>query len=538
MFRKICLILLVISSLKAITVNETINQRNLFEKQKETFKEKEKQKSEEILHYDIKKPKIEKIDGGKCFEIKTIDEIGFSLLSSNDKTKVYNKYLGKCNTLTDIKNLINELTTLYIDKGYITSKVYLKQQNIKKGILTLFAVEGKIEDISAKNLYTKNVFFGLKDDYLNLRDLEVGIENINRLPSNNAKLNLKPGTKAGLTIVDIENESSFPINGYISYNNYGSNPTGKHQIGLNVNIDNPLGFNDLFSINYNTTNKHNTQNNSIGDTYSYSFPIGRLLYTLSYSESKYKQIIPANFNEFDTKGKNKNYTLDLNYKLFHNQSNKLSLGYFVNHYSSKNYINEALIETSTYNLSKTGFKVNYIYQSQTFQMYTTLQHLRGVHWFNNENPTSLDDKFKVFILDNYISKSFNNFKYSLDIHAQRSSQQLFSVNQISIGGPYSVRGYKEDGLSGNSGYYYRNELSYIINNETLKKLNPTPYIALDGGWIKKQDDTDGGTLLGKAIGLKLNYKSLYYDMYYSKAIKKDDVTANKNFLGFNVSYKF
>ncbi len=255
MFRKICLILLVISSLKAITVNETINQRNLFEKQKETFKEKEKQKSEEILHYDIKKPKIEKIDGGKCFEIKTIDEIGFSLLSSNDKTKVYNKYLGKCNTLTDIKNLINELTTLYIDKGYITSKVYLKQQNIKKGILTLFAVEGKIEDISAKNLYTKNVFFGLKDDYLNLRDLEVGIENINRLPSNNAKLNLKPGTKAGLTIVDIENESSFPINGYISYNNYGSNPTGKHQIGLNVNIDNPLGFNDLFSINYKKLNK-------------------------------------------------------------------------------------------------------------------------------------------------------------------------------------------------------------------------------------------------------------------------------------------
>lgn len=81
-------------------------------------------------------------------------------------------------------------------------------------------------------------------------------------------------------------------------------------------------------------------------------------------------------------------------------------------------------------------------------------------------------------------------------------------------------------------------MAYIINNETLKKLNPTPYIALDGGWIKKQEDTDGGTLLGKVIGLKLNYKSLYYDMYYSKAIKKDDVTANKNFLGFNLSYRF
>lgn len=303
-----------------------------------------------------------------------------------------------------------------------------------------------------------------------MRDLEVGIENLNRLNSNNAKLNLKPGSNTGLSIVEIENETSSPISGYITYNNFGTDPTGKHQFGLNANIDNPIGFSDLFSINYNTTNKQNTQNNSIGDSYSYSFPIGRLLYTLSYSESSYKQVIPANFNKFYSKGKNKNYTLDLNYKLFHNQNNKINLGYFINYYVSKNYINEALVETSTYNLSKTGFKLNYIYQSQTFQMYTTLQHVRGVHWFNNENPTALDDKFKVFIFDNYISKSFDNFRYSLDFHAQRSSQQLFSVNQISIGGPYSVRGYKEDGLSGNSGYYYRNELAYIINNETFKKL--------------------------------------------------------------------
>lgn len=538
MSKFIYLLLIIVSFLNAVNLEETINKRNLFENQKEVFKEKEEQKKEKIIHYDIQKPKMEEQEEGKCFDIKEIKEVNFSLLSEKEKSEVFNKYLNKCNTINDIKNLINEITSLYIDNGYITSKIYLKAQNIKDGTLTLYAVEGKIEDITTDKLYIKNSFYDLNDNYLNLRDLEVGIENLNNLNSNNAKLNLKPGSKPGLSIVEIENKPSFPINGYLTYNNFGSNPTGKHQFGLNLNINNLIGFSDVFSINYNTTDKQNTQNNSIGDTYRYSFPIGRLLYSLSYSESKYKQVIPAKFLEFYSKGKNKNYTFDLMYRLFHNQNNKVNLGYFINYYTSKNYINEALVETSTYNLSKTGLKLNYIYQSESFFMNTTVQHVRGVHWFNNENPTDLDDKFKVFILDNYISKSFNNFKYSLDFHYQRSSHQLFSVNQLSIGGPYSVRGYKEDGLSGNTGYYYRNELSYPINFDTLKNLNPTPYIALDGGWIKKQEDTDGGNLLGEAIGLKLNYKKLYYDMYYSKAIKTNDVTENKNFLGFNIICRF
>lgn len=299
MFKYFLYIISLTLCLYSTSIDTTIKQRNLFEKQKEVFHEKEKQKEERILYYNVQKPKTEDVGGNECFTINKIEEEGFTLLSSSDKSQVYRKYLGRCNALTDIKNLINEITFLYIDKGFITSKVYLKSQNISDEIIILHAIEGKIEEIHSENIYSKNVFLDFENSYLNLRDLEVGIENINRLNSNNAKLNLKPGTQIGLTIVDIENETSNPLNGYITYNNFGSNPTGKHQFGFNANFDNPLGFNDLFSINYNTTNEHNTQNNSIGDAYRYSFPIGRLLYMLSYSKSKYKQIIPANFNEFD-----------------------------------------------------------------------------------------------------------------------------------------------------------------------------------------------------------------------------------------------
>lgn len=538
MFKKLCFIFLIVSNLCAQTVEETINQRNLFENQRNIYKEKENQRNDEIFHYDIKKPEIQKSENEQCFDIKKIVEDSITLIPKEKKDEIFSKYINKCNTITDLKNLINELTSIYINKGYVTSKVYLKPQNILDGVIEIYAIEGKIEDFKNDDLFIKSAFFNQKGEYLDLRDLEVGIENINRLKSNAAKLKLEPGTQSGLTIVDIENQTSTPINGYANYNNFGSSPTGEHQFGLNTNIENLLKINDIFSINYNTTDKHNTKNNSIGDSFSYSFPIGRLMYSFSYGESKYNQIIPANLNEYHSSGKNKNYTLNLDYKVFHNQYNKIDLGYFINHYTSKNYLEDNLIETSTYNLSKTGVKLNYLYQADTFLMSTSFQHLRGVHWFNNTNPTSLDDKYKIFIFDNYISKNFDNFRYSLDFHYQKSSQQLFSVNQISIGGPYSVRGYNKDGLNGNTGYYYRNELAYVLNNEILKDLNPIPYIALDGGWIKSEEDTDGGYLLGEAFGLKLNYKSLFYDMYYAKALRTKDVTSNENFFGFNVNYRF
>ena len=130
-----------------------------------------------------------------------------------------------------------------MDRGYVTSKVYLKPQNISGGVIEIYAIEGKVEDFKNDDLYIKSAFFNQKEDYLNLRDLEVGIENINRLKSNSAKLKLEPGTQPGLTIIDVENnKSAFPINGYVNYNNFGSNPTGEHQFALNTNIENLLNI--------------------------------------------------------------------------------------------------------------------------------------------------------------------------------------------------------------------------------------------------------------------------------------------------------
>lgn len=179
-----------------------------------------------------------------------------------------------------------------------------------------------------------------------------------------------------------------------------------------------------------------------------------------------------------------------------------------------------------------------MYQSNGFFAYSSFEYTKGVHLFNYKNPTNLNEKFEKYVFDLSLSKNILAIKYDFSMHLQYSKYKLFSINQISIGGPYSVRGYKKEGLIGNNGHYYRNEFSYTTSEDLFGLIKPTYYLGIDGGWIKDEEDSRSGTILGEFIGLKLNYDSFDYDMYYSKPLKKSDVKEHENFLGFQLSYKF
>lgn len=522
----------------ADSITDAINQREQFEKQKEVFEKLDKRQDENIMRYNVEKPELLAKQDEQCFQIETILDEGITLLSNEEKQALYDNYRGNCNSLTDLSNLARQLTALYLEKGYITSQVYIKPQNISSRKVTLYAVEGKVAQIVPDELYINSAFMGQKDDYLNLRDLENAVETINRLPSNHAKMDLIPSSEVGYTDVSIENNTTNRINGSIGINNFGTKKTGDKQGSLALNVDNPLGINDQFVVNLNSTDKHFQNENSIGDGYEYSFPIGDLLTTLSYRKSSYEQYVYGGINQYNSNGDTKTYTLALNYKLFHNESHRVNIGSSVSQYQTKNYLSESLIEMASYDLSKVGVMIDYMYQTADFYTYIALNYTQGTDWFNATNPTSLNEKYSLYTIDASLVKRLDAFQYSLSAHYQHSNYQLFSTNQISIGGHYSVRGFQKEGLSGNTGYYIRNEFSYTPQNKFLEYFDQTYFIAFDGGEIKKEEDTNGGKLLSDAVGLKLKQGNFDMNFYYAMPLYKKDVSVTQNFFGASANYRF
>ncbi len=171
----------------------------------------------------------------RCFEVHSIVLKGVSVLTASEGEALQRPFLGRCLSLEDINALIRAVTNLYVEKGYATTRAFLPQQDISDASLEVLVVEGRIEGLALKDdrkhaesqLFT--AFPGLEDEFLNLRDLEQGLDQMNRLSSSNATMMLSPGKERGDSVVVIENKPTKPWRISAGLDNSGNTTTGKRQ---------------------------------------------------------------------------------------------------------------------------------------------------------------------------------------------------------------------------------------------------------------------------------------------------------------------
>lgn len=122
-------------------------------------------------------------DDGICHRVQHIHFQGAEHLPGSVKEKLAFSYQGHCLTLSRINRLMRETTNAYLKRGYVTSQAWLPEQDIAGGELTVAVSEGRVETISLdgqETLALKMAFPGLVGRVLNLRDIEQGLEQLNR----------------------------------------------------------------------------------------------------------------------------------------------------------------------------------------------------------------------------------------------------------------------------------------------------------------------------------------------------------------------
>jgi len=149
-----------------------------------------------------------KPQAGACRVIQTIRLEGHPDAMGAQPQDVLSAYLGQCLITEEINALLGDLNRWYQRKGWTTTRVYAAEQDINGGELVLRVVAGRIEgyryiDKAGDDRLTY-AFPQEQEGYLNLRDLEQGLENLNRVPSQEAKFQLYPGNEPGTSVVVVE----------------------------------------------------------------------------------------------------------------------------------------------------------------------------------------------------------------------------------------------------------------------------------------------------------------------------------------------
>jgi hemolysin activation/secretion protein len=351
-------------------------------------------------------------------------------------------------------------------------------------------------------------------------------------------MKLNPSEKVGYTDIVVENTPTNRFGGSVGIDNFGSKKTGRMQTNSRFNFDDIVGINDQVNVFFNFSDKYFKDENSRGNGYDYSFPIGKTTVTFSQRNNRFEQKVSTGNSVFLSQGATKTYTFDMQYKFYHDQKNRINMGASVSNYRTKNYFAHTYLESSSYRLSKLTLAADYLYQIPGFYTFLNFAYARGVDLFQNYHFTELDDEYDIYNISLSVMKDFYPFRYSLSAYMQFTDDSLFGSDKISIGGPYSVRGFSKEGLSGNEGYYVRNELLYNMHYEVLSGVGNSYFIALDGGEINSDEDNFGGRLIGCSLGTKIQSKNLEASLQYDIPLYKKDVSESIKFLGITFRVRF
>ncbi|MEH0833610.1 ShlB/FhaC/HecB family hemolysin secretion/activation protein [Pectobacterium cacticida] len=183
-----------------------------------------------------------------CFPIQRIIFRGASALATKDRVAIQQRYQHRCLNLTAVHNVVRETTNAYLTRGFITSQAYLQEQDLSSGTLIISVSEGKIEAIRLEgetSLALNMAFPGLEGRILNLRDIEQGMGQLNRLPSQQVAIDIQPGKQAGSSIVYLKRTTrARPVTLSLSTDNSGQKSTGREQLSTLLTVDNPLRLAD------------------------------------------------------------------------------------------------------------------------------------------------------------------------------------------------------------------------------------------------------------------------------------------------------
>ncbi len=545
----------------------TRNQQNILEEEKRTRefntikKERERKKKEESEEENQKQQL--KVSGkpAECFTITEIDLDGANLILSRAQKKLIAPFLGRCFEASILSDLVTAVNKHYQSAGYITTQVSVPKQNVQSGVLTLQITEGKIEKISlGKDRFIEKMqeftaFGNIEGDNLNVNDINQGLYQINRLPSNAAVMKISPGSSDGESLVTIDNNKKFPARLTVGQDNLGNDFTGIKRTNFSAGLDNLLFLNDSINLSYTTNLQDSDKLKNIKSFSSgISIPFGRNTFSFDYYDSQYLGTVVGNVSTVKSTGFSTQKKFGIDRVLNNNTNFRLSTNSSLTIKETASYQDGAKVEVSERRLviANVGFAVS-SYLNDTTSIYLKPSYSKGLKILNAKqdqaNLTAVTPKaqFEVFQLYASASKRLAIPKlnipvtFTTEMNGQFGKSTLFGSEQFSVGGYYSVRGFREDYISGDSGYNFRNKfnvnLGSILAPLFAKKSGEKPtanFLTKNLGYLNKfslepfydygharlKYNGDSGRMAGAGVKTIFNSKYFSASLTYSQALQK------------------
>ncbi|MFP1740693.1 ShlB/FhaC/HecB family hemolysin secretion/activation protein [Lonsdalea quercina] len=442
---------------------------------------------------------------------------------------------GRCLGAQGIVLAINKVQNAILAKGYVTTRVMAQEQDLTQGILTLTLQPGRISDIrfgqpTSWRGRLWNAIPASRGDILNLRDVEQGLENLKRVSSATADIEIVPGEQEGASDLRVNWQEKRPVRLSLGLDDSGSESTGRYLGTATLAIDAPFAHNDLFYANIGRDMFAQGPYGNRSNTLNYFFPVGYWAFSANYSDYTYHQNIPNANEVLSYNGKSDSVVVTVSRLLFRNQSHKTTLNMRTYRKHATNSVNGIEIEQQRRRTAGWELGVNQRSYFGDTTVDANVSWRRGTGAFGatrapEEATHSGSARTGVLLGDVSIHQPFTfvdqSLRYSTTLRGQWSANALTPQERLAIAGRYTVRGFDgEQMLSGERGIVWRNELGWNIRSRGHEL-----YLALDYGRVAGPGTRYlvGHQLAGSAVGLRgALWQHISYDVFAGVPLLKPD----------------
>lgn len=495
---------------------------------------------------------VEILDETPCFTIHTIRLEGRYLDRFSWLREYLSPYIGRCIGREGINRIIKGLTSRLIERGYVTTRIGIPEQDIAGGVLRLMLIPGVISDIrfDDENIWGtwKTAFPARRGDLLNLRDIEQGLEQMKRVPYQDVDIQIKPGERPGESDLILSVQRQKPWRIALSLDDSGSRATGRLQTAATLSWDNPFGANDLFSFTWShDAATKNWMRGTAGESLYYSVPFGYWTVSGQGSVYDYHQTVQGAVETLRYSGTSRSAEVVVQRLVWRSRTSKTGIQFRLDKRKSKTYLNDVEIEIQRRDRTDAEIGLSHKRHIGRAVMDVTAGFRKGVHWLNAEpDPADLapdgpTTRYKMGLLDASLVAPFTlwgvSVQYRARGRAQYTGDRLLVADQFAIGNRYTVRGFDgEYTLLAEKGWYLRNELGI-----PLFRTEQEVYLGIDYGAVSGPSDEalPGKHLTGSVLGVRGKYKWFSYDAFAGWPIyRPDEFRTDRPALGFYVSVQF
>lgn len=488
------------------------------------------------------------------FTLKEVRITGVTVFKPEDFLWIYRDYLGKTVTFPDLDIIVGKIKARYKQKGYLTSTVYIPEQEIERGSVQIKVLEGKMGQLSIEgnkwfsSKMIEKYFHTQKNEILDVKKIQKDILRLNQQSDLTVKTIISAGQEPQSSDVTLKVADKFPWHQGVGFDNQGTRLSGKLRGSTYLRSTNVSGIGDslyLYSLFSSLT---------LGESMSYSAPINTYGTKFRLDAAYFLMKIGKEFKPNDITGVTQIYTPHLSWELALSEFFTANANVGMDIKSIKKRAGETITSNDQLRIPFFGFSLDKIDSGGETSFSPKFNFGTSNFWgaSSHNHPTASRENTGGFffmyeqLLTRLQRMPFNSY-LTMQSSFQAASHTLPSSEQFQLGGESSIRGYPEGDYLADFGGNLKLDWtlppdwtfpSMIIPKHLILARTNTPlrsiienflFFDVGGGKLKKaaSSERDSKFLMGIGGGIRVRaYNAIFLKLEWAKALGDDPASGS------------